>query len=208
PREAPQEWTTGYIPLRMTEPYEQPVPENDEGVVFHLNPGLVNWAYELTKDVELPETEDMIKLREQYTDFPAAQESPKVMKGDQLAAMTYWHGKLLNDWANDWVSYWTKGQGNFVTSAMEDTGTAQSLAFLGQAGKVDPERLLVLRTCSNYTMQYAGVDAYTSLAGEKLSGRGYSAYQPSLESAYLVGSTVVRELANNWETYQNQLPAK
>jgi purine nucleoside permease len=208
PREAPKDWSTGYIPLRKTEPYELPVPENNEGVLFRMNPGLVNWAYELTKDTELPDTEEMQLLRAQYEGFPQAQLPPFVLKGDQLAAATYWHGKLLNDWANDWVSYWTQGKGNFVTSAMEDTGTAQALQFLAAAGKVDDQRLLVLRTGSNYSMQHAGIDAYTSLAGEKLSGKGYSAFLPSLESAYLVGSRVVLELAQHWDQYQDHLPGQ
>lgn len=207
-REAPQEWKTGYIPLRMTEPYEQPVPANNEGAIYRLNSGLVNWAYELTRDTELMDTEEIAAMRAQYVQYPKAQLPPFVLKGDQLAAMTYWHGKILNDWANDWMAYWSKGEANFVTSAMEDTGTKQSLDFLHQAGRVDANRLLVLRTASNYTMQYQGIDAYTSLAGEKLSGKGYSAFIPSLESAWRVGSPVVTELVDNWSRYQDQLPGQ
>lgn len=206
PREAPEDWSTGYIPLRKTEPYEQPVPENNEGAVAHLNPGLVDWAYELTKDIDLGDSEELQGMRKQFKNYPNAQQAPLVMKGDQLAGSTYWHGKLLNDWANDWVKYWTHGEGNFVTSAMEDIGTHQSLTFLTNAGKVDVNRLLVLRTASNFTMQHEGITAAQSLAGEKLTGGGYSAYIPSLESAYSVGSRVVEELAGNWEQYEDKLP--
>ena len=206
PREAPADWPTGYLPLRKTKPYELPLPENTEGAVARLHPGLVEWAYQLTKDIELPDNEEIQAMRAQYASFPNAQQKPFVLKGDQLAASTYWHGKLLNDWANEWVKYWTGGQGNFVTSAMEDTGTYQSLSFLENAGKVDKDRLLVLRTASNFTMQHAGITAAQSLAGEKLSGKGYSAYIPSLESAWLVGSKVVNELVGNWEKYRDELP--
>ena len=202
PREAPKDWPTGYIPLRQTEPYEGPLPEDLEGYAFQLNPELVDWAYTLTKDVELMETEDTKNMSSRYVNYPAAQKGPVVMKGDQLAAMTYWHGKLMNDWANDWVEYWTGGKGNFVTSAMEDTGTLQSLTFLAKGGKVDLDRVLVLRTASNFTMQYDGINAYESLAGEKLSGEGYSAYIPSLDAAYKVGSKVVNEIVENWDTFE------
>ncbi len=208
PREAPKDWSTGYIPLRKTEPYEQPVPENNEGAVARLNPGLVDWAYELTKDIDLGDSEELQGMRKQFKNYPNAQQPPLVMKGDQLAGSTYWHGKLLNDWANDWVEYWTRGEGNFVTSAMEDIGTHQSLTFLANAGKVDVNRLLVLRTASNFTMQHEGITAAQSLAGEKLTGGGYSAYIPSLESAYSVGSRVVEELAGNWEQYEDKLPGE
>jgi len=207
PREAPEGWTTGYIPLRKSEPFELPVPENNEGAVYRLEPGLVDWAYQLTADIELPQTEETRELSALYDGYPNAQAAPKVMKGDQLAAMTYWHGELLNDWANDWVSYWTHGAGNYVTSAMEDTGTRQSLLFLAEAGRVDADRFLVLRTASNYTMQFAGATAYESLSREKLSGKGYSAYVPSLESAWLVGSVVVHELLEGWDRYEETLPS-
>ena len=206
PREAPEEWSTGYIPLRKTFPYETPVPPNNEGAVYRLNPRLVDWAFNLTKDVQLVDNQEITAMRNLYSGFPNALTPPRVLKGDQLAAMTYWHGELLNDWANDWIDYWTNGAGNFVTSAMEDTGSLQSLTFLDQAGKVDINRVLVLRTGSNFTMQYPGITAAESLAGEKLSGKGYSAFIPSLEAAWLTGSPVVNAITQNWDKYQDQLP--
>lgn len=198
-REVPQDWTTGYLPLRLSKPYEQPVPENNEGVVYQLNKDLVNWAYDLTKDIQLPDNENIKGFRALYAGFPNAQKPPFVLKGDQLAAMTYWHGEKLNQWANDWTSYWTKGAGNFVTSAMEDTGSLQSLTFLAKANKVNLDRVMVLRAASNYTMQYPGISAAQSLAGEKLRDKGYTAYLPALESAYIVGSKVVNEILDNWD---------
>ena len=201
-REIPDDWKTGYIPLRLSEPYEQPVPENNEGAVYHLNPDLVNWAYELTKDVDLGDNEVISNFRALYKGYPNAQKPPQVLKGDQLAALTYWHGELMNNWANDWTKYWTNDQGNFVTSAMEETGTMQSLTFLSQSGKVNLNRVMVLRTASNYTMQYEGITAAESLSGEKLSDQGYTAYIPSLHSAFVVGSKVVNEITDNWEAFK------
>ncbi len=206
PREAPEDWTTGYIPLRKSQPYQEPRPTNSEGAVYQLNPTLVDWAYELTKDIPLMDNEEIQSMRAQYSDHPNAQTPPRVMKGDQLAAMTYWHGKLMNDWANQWTTYWTGGAGNFVTSAMEDTGSLQSLTFLDQAGMVDVNRVLVLRTASNFTTQHAGNSAAESLAGEKLKGGGYSAFIPAIEAAYGVGSVVVNELVENWDQFETQTP--
>ena len=206
PREAPEEWSTGYIPLRKTVPYEKPVPANNEGAAYHLNPALVNWAYELTKNIELMDNQEITDMRNQYTNHPNAQTPPRVLKGDQLAAMTYWHGSLMNDWANQWTSYWTGGEGNFVTSAMEDTGSLQSLSFLDQAGKVDIDRVLVLRTGSNFTMQHPKITAAESLAGEKLKGGGYSAFIPAVEAAWRTGSPVVEQLVSHWETYREEIP--
>lgn len=203
-REIPAGWTTGYIPLRKKKPYETPA-DRSEGEAYRLDPGFVEWAYQLTKDTPLADTEAMQRRRALYTGYPKAQRPPLVMKGDNLASMTYWHGKVLNQWANDWVKYFSDGAGNYVTTAMEDTGTMQSLTFLARAKKVDVQRVLVLRTASNFDMQWPGADAAESLSGEKL-GPGYSAYLPSLEAAHRVGSVVVHELVKNWARYEHAVP--
>jgi len=205
-REIPEGWTTGYIPLRKTEPYQKPFPKEREVIAIQMNPGLMNWAYQMTKDIELPDNDEISQMRSLYKGYPAATMKPKVMIGTQLAASTYWHGELLNDWANDWVEYWTEGEGNFVTSAMEEVGTWHSLERLDAMGLADKDRMLVLRTASNFTMQWPGITAYQSLSGEKLTGKGYSAYIPALESAYIVGSPVVKALVNGWNEYRDNIP--
>ncbi|WP_080055349.1 purine nucleoside permease [Spirosoma aerolatum] len=209
PREIPSDWSTGYLPLRRAKPYEEPVQENDFQVAYHLNPDLAKWAYGLTKAVKLDDSETLQKMRSAYRDFPEAQKPPRVMMGDHIAAMTFWHGKYLNDWANQWVSYWTGGKGNFVTSAMEDTGTGQSLQWLTKAGKADISRYMVLRTASNYTMQPSGVTAAQNLTnGGKAVGERYTAYIPALEAAYRTGIVVVDKLISNWSRYQRTIPSE
>ncbi len=206
PREMPADWPTGYVPLRKNKPYEQPPDPDDSSQVFHLVPGFVNWAYELTKDVKLADTEALQKRRAAYTGFPNAQRPPFVLKGDTLSSETFWHGRLMNQWANAWVKYHTGGQGNYVTTAMEDIGTLQALTWLTRAGRADVHRALVLRTASNFDMQWPGGTAAESLLGEKITA--YSAYLPSLEAAYRVGSTVVHELVANWAKYESEIPKK
>lgn len=206
PREAPKDWPTGYVPLRRSKPYELPRDTDDSSQVFHLDAKLVDWAYQLTKDVKLPDTEGIAKRRAAYTATPNAQRAPWVMKGDTLSSETFWHGKMLNEWANGWVKYHTDGKGDYVTTAMEDTGTLQALTWLTRAGKVDVRRALVLRTASNFDGPPPGMTAAESLFGEKLTA--YSAYIPSLESAHRVGSVVVHELVKNWAKYEKELPGK
>src|SRR5258708_4304206 len=154
-REIPADWPTGYVPMGKKKPYELPVHARDidSGQVFHLNPALVDWAYQLTKNTPLADNAGMQKRRETYVGYPNAQKPPFVLKGDNLASSTYWHGKLMNQWANDWVKYHTEGKGNYVTTAMEDTGTLHALTNLARAGKVDVNRVLVLLTASNFHIQ-------------------------------------------------------
>lgn len=206
-REIPEDWSTGYIPLRRGGPFQEPAPPAGEGYVFRLNPDLTNWAYEISKDVPLDDTEAMQKLRAYYEGYPNAQRPPFVLKGDQLSAMTYWHGAQMTDWANGWLPYWTEGNAEFVTSAMEDSGTLHALTNLSKVGKVDFSRVLLLRTASNYSMQYPGATAAESLNGEgPAADVARAGFLPSLEAAYRVGSTVVEKLLNDWETVKDQPP--
>lgn len=203
-REIPASWKTGFVPLRKAVPYEMPVREPNEGERYKLNEPLVDWAYGLTKGLDLGDTQALKDRRALMTGLPNAQRPPFVLKGDTLQSSTFWHGKLLNEWANDWVSYHTKGKGNYVTTAMEDTGTLQSLSLLAKAGKVDLARVLVLRTASNFDSQRPQISAAESLAENKAGG--YAGFIPAVESAWKVGSTVVHELIGNWKTYRATLP--
>ena len=83
---------------------------------------------------------------------------------------------------------------------MEDTGTLQSLKYLAQAGRADWQRILVLRTVSNFDQQPRGMNAADSLAHQRVGT--YSAYLPSLEAAYKVGHVVVNELLTHWPKYE------
>ncbi len=205
-REIPAGWKTGYVPLRKTKPYELPLQPAAERVdhCYRINPGLLKWAYELTKDTPLKDTDAVREFRARYTATPPAMKPPAVLIGSNLASSTYWHGRLLNEWAEDWVTYYTEGKGRYTTTAMEDTGTLRALTNLTHAGRADVDRALVLRTASNYDMQPPGLSAAESMSGEKIGN--YSAYIPSLEAAYAVGSQVVHAIVAHWETYSDTPP--
>jgi purine nucleoside permease len=68
---------------------------------------------------------------------------------------------------------------------------------------VDFDRVLVLRTVSNYDRQPRGISAAESLAAQRVSKFG--AYLPSLESAYAVGHAVVSELLKRWPKYLKEV---
>jgi purine nucleoside permease len=201
-REIPADWPDGYFPLDTQGPHDPERPK-PRGEVFELNPALTEWAFELTRNVKLGDGEELKETRSHFVGYPNAQKPPFVLKGDTLSASTFWHGKLLNDWAARWVTYWTQGKGRFVTSAMEDTGTFQSLTYLSPTGKVDKDRVLVLRTASNYTMPPPGMTAAEHMAKEN---QGYAGLNASVEAAYTVGSVVVDELVGHWAKYRAHTP--
>ena len=204
-REIPADWPYGIVPLGSDKPAKE---QSDlstgwtvDTIEFALNDSLVNWAYRLTKDVEIPETGGLAKFRAQFRDNPNAMKSPFVTIGDSLSSSTYWHGHHLNNWANDWVKLYSSQQGNFMTSNMEDSGTMTALHRLARINKVDANRVMVLRTASNFTVPPPGKTATWSATAE-YPDKGRAA----LEAAYRVGSVVVKTLVANWAQYQNELP--
>ncbi|MDI1296973.1 MAG: purine nucleoside permease [bacterium] len=201
-REIPADWKSGYFPLSKKGPND-PSPPTPQGEIFEINPALRDWAYGLTKDLTLPDDPAIKAERAKYTGYPMGQRPPFVLKGDQLAAMTFWHGKRMNDWANDWVRYWTQGQGEFVTSGMEETGTFQAITYLDRIGRVDKNRFMVLRAGSNYTMPPPGHSAADYLLREN---EGFAGMTAALESLYLVGSKVIDELGAHWDRYEKTAP--
>jgi purine nucleoside permease len=202
-RQIPESWPTGFVPLRRGTPYEQP-PRVDYGEVYTLNPALVDWAVRLTQDVPLPDSDSLRKSRARFAGFPNALKPPFETRGDTLSASTFWHGSKFDEWANAWTRYYTGGKGNFMTAGMEDTGTMQALTFLSQAGRVDLQRVLVLRTVSNYDREPPGTSAAESL--QEMASGNYSAYMQSLEAAQVVGDKVVRDLVEHWREREATIP--
>jgi purine nucleoside permease len=209
-REIPADWPTGHVPLGRSKPYGQPAPELERSNGtngYRLDPALVEWAYRLTQAVALDDTPALKTIRAGYPDYPNALKPPFVLKGDEVAASDWWIGKLMNEQAERWTEYWTGGRGHFATTAMEDCGILQSLTFLAHAHKVQLPRVLVLRTASDYSLPAKGQTAAQLLAQEAAEDAALSAYMPSLEAAYRVGSVVVNELAGHWERYGDAMPA-
>jgi purine nucleoside permease len=204
-REIPGDWPTGYVPMRRFRPYQPPAGPDPDGEIFTLNPQLVGWAFQLTKNIPLIDSDRIRSARARFSGFPNAVRPPFVTHGDVLSGMTFWHGALMDQWANAWAKYFTSGQGNFMVTAMEDTGTLQALTFLSHAGRVDLQRVLVLRTVSNYDRQPPGVSAAESL--KQMIEGDYDAYLESLEAAERVGDKVVRDLAEHWPQRESTIPS-
>lgn len=200
-REIPDDWEYGMIPLGAKEPNQESTGWTVDTIVFDLNPELVDWAYELTKDHPTEDTPAIKEFRSLYKDHPNARKPPFVTIGDTLGASTYWHGELLNDWANDWMKLHAGDDANMVTTNMEDNGTLTALHRLAQVDRVDTDRILVLRTVSNYSFPPAGKTAAWSTTAP-YPDQGL----PSYEAAFGLGNRVVQKLLSDWDTYQSSIP--
>jgi purine nucleoside permease len=205
PREAPPDWPYGIFALGSTRPNQRADASRavvGERVAYPLNAQLAHWAYQLSKDVHLNDTPQMAAVRAEWKGYPNAQRAPFVLEGDSYASDTYWHGKILTQYANDWVKLFTNNQGNFVMTNMEDAGIAEGMKRLDAMHRADFRRLLVLRTASNYSMQRPGHTAAESIT------EPYVGFLAAVESAYRVGSPVVHELLANWSKWENATPGE
>ena len=106
----------------------------------------------------------------------------------------------MQQWASDWTRLYTDGQGICAMSNMEDHGIANALTRLAALQRVDFQRVLFLRTGSNFSMPPLGQSASESMVEE------YAGMVPALEAAYRVGSPVVHALVKDWSHYQTIPP--
>jgi len=85
-------------------------------------------------------------------------------------------------------------------TAMEDSGFLGAIERLAPMHRVDADRVLVLRTGSNYSMQRPGHMPVESLTAPYIGGK------LALESAYLCGSTVLHKILADWPTTYTTIP--
>ncbi len=203
-REAPADWPYGIMAIGNKSPKEKPVIPDwaPKPMQWTLNPALVQWAFDFTKDTPLLDTPEAKAHRALYAGFPAALQPPRVLIGDSFGSCRYWHGAVMNRWASDWTGLYTGGKGIMAMTNMEDHGIAAAFTRLTTMQRIDFQRILFLRTGSNFSMPPGGQSAAESMVAE------YAGELPALESAYRVGSPVVHELIKNWSSYEGAPPAR
>lgn len=200
-REIPADWPYGLLPLGAKKPNENANGWTVDTIHYALNPALAEWAYSLTKDHPVADSPGIAAFRRQFAGYPNAVRPPFVTVGDSLSSSKYWHGERMNQWANDWVKLQAGPTANFMMSNMEDSGTLTALRRLSRIGSVDLQRVMVLRTASNYTMPPPGKSAAWSTTAEYPE-----AGVPALEAAYQVGNRAVQELLSGWSRYRDAPP--
>ncbi|WP_245645197.1 purine-nucleoside phosphorylase [Pseudonocardia acaciae] len=177
------DWDLGHHVLPQSAP-DIPhgyLPYDDQGTnVFRLNQDLVNRAYELTKALPLMDTPE---AQENRTHYPGqATQKPFTAVCDTMTGDNYWAGAELSEEAEYITAIWTKNDGRYCTTQMEDSAVATVLARHGALG-----RYLSLRTASDFDQPYAGQSVRDVLS--KFPGA-----QAAAENAYRVGSAVAHNL--------------
>lgn len=208
-RSIPQGWPYGLYAIGADKPNTLPNDPNHYGSVtdvaaltkaYPLNQGLERWAYALTKNVTLRDDPALVERRKHWSGFPNAQKPPMVLEGETLGALRYWHGAQRNGWAEDWVRLWTKGQGQFVMTNEESQTNQVEMRVLAQFGVIDPERIMVLRSGSNFSMPPPDLSITQSMGDEE------AGQVTAFDNNERVGAPVIAELVKHWGTYRNHIP--
>lgn len=210
-RSAPEGWPYGLWAIGASRPNQLPYDPNHFGSVtsvselsmaYPLNGRLARWAFALTRDAPLADNDTLAARRSAWKGFPQAQRPPFVLLGETLGCMRYWHGEPRTRWAEDWVRLWTGGKGVFVMTNMESQLNQSVMRVFAGQGLVAPDRILVLRTASNFSEPPPGI-AVTESIGDEEPGQ-----MAAFDNNERAGIPVIRELMAHWDRYENAVPGR
>jgi purine nucleoside permease len=200
-REMPAGWPYGHTGFGPVPPGVKPT-RTIGNEYFRLNEQLLQKALLLTQNLNLSVNDrpSTIAYRALYPNAPA-NAKPRVIQCDSASVDTYWHGAILSQRANDWAALLTNGSSNYCMTDEEDASTLTALRRGAEADLLDFNRIAVLRTASNFDQPHPGQTPYESLTTSS------GGFLPSLENAYLVGSTLAHNIIGNWRRWKDGVPA-
>lgn len=198
-REMPENWTTGYFPFG-TDNYTE-YPENIYGTeIFELNAALRNRAVELAAKVHLDNgTKANEAFRETY-DYAPANSTPRVVKCDSLTSDTYWFGEDLDESFANYTKLITNGTAEYCATQQEDSATMEAMVRAARFGLVDFSRIVVLRTCSDFTYSDDYTGRNTTYFFDDVYQGGISA---SLTNLVVASRPLIKDILRNFEVYNN-----
>lgn len=157
-----------------------------------LNKTLVDWAFDITKDIELADDPKAAAYRALYGPEAAAK-TPSVRTGVSVTADCYWHGPNSSLRADEVTKAY--GAGTYMVTQMEDNSFGVVARRFGLL-----DRLLVCRDVVNFDQPHDGQTVLESLNASS------GAFSIGMLNGFRVGSAVVDELIGNWEVYADRIP--
>ncbi|HEY4349804.1 MAG TPA: purine nucleoside permease [Paraburkholderia sp.] len=201
-REAPPNWTTGYLGIFAKNQSDKP-PLDYRTEVFELNHQLTDAALALSRDVQLADASQAQATRAKY-DYAPANQPPTVVQCDTLSGDTWWSGDAMGERAREWTRIVTDGKGNYCTTQQEDNATYEALKRAASAQRVDLQRVAVLRTGADFDRPPKGVSSVDNLLNTNGQGGGDIA----LANLYRAGSPLVQSIVTQWSKWQKGVPTQ
>lgn len=163
-----------------------------ETYAYKLNEKLWQWAYQLSKNVELADSQAAEEYRNRYAE-KTARKDPFVGIGTTVTGDTYFHGPGLSEQAQEITDWYNAG--TYSTTEMEDYAVALVLKRFGYL-----ERYLNERDVVNFDQPYPGQTTQSSL---EASSGGFSI---GMKNAWKAGKPVVTYIVENWNTWKQEIP--
>ena len=185
-------WTESDIAKGTTATFQRDTGYDRSGYI-KLNKGLVDWAYNLTKDTALVDDPKAANYRALYSDAEAL-EKPAVRRGVSVTGDSYWHGAHSSAHADEVCAAY--GAGSYMATQMEDNAFGVAALNFGLL-----DRLLVCRDIVNFDQPHAGQTVPESLAASS------GAFSMGMTNGFRVGSTIIDALVANWATYRIAPPS-
>ncbi len=200
-RELPAGWSDGYFGVLTNGPGQKP--EFDYRTeVFQVNEALLQRALTLSRHAALEDSADVVAYRQHYPHAPAST-VPAVTQCDTASGDIWWGGQLLAARTTRWTRLLTNGRGVYCTTQQEDNATFLALTRGAQSGLTDVQRVVVLRTGSDFDRPYPGQSALDGLIRQRsIAG----AVKISTDNLARAGMPLVANIVANWATWQSGVP--
>lgn len=175
--------------------------------IFGLNATLRSAAANLAYtrgNLSALDTPALASYRAQYNTsaFARARDPPSVYECDTATGDVYWYGEGYQVFVSNWTSLLTNGTGNYCTTQQEDSATVNSLLRAASIGAVDRDRILILRTASDFDKPPPGTDLETFLDDDQ-----GGAFAVSIKAIYAAGKPFVDAVVGNWTAWSTGVPA-
>lgn len=163
--------------------------------MFEINEKLRDRAVALASNVTLNNGNTLNKKFRKLYNETAARGDAKVVKCDVLTSDNYFTGKVLNDYFGNLTKLLTNGSATYCSTAQEDNATLEVLTRLDKYGLLDFERVMVMRTISDFSRPPASMSAY-----EYFFNRTDGGIEASLDNLVIAGTPILHDIIHNWET--------
>ena len=204
-RELGSNYSTPYIPYGTKAPAPAEYPQAIYGTeVFELNTALQAKAVALGQTAVLNDSTTADAYRALYTDG-AAQAKPSVHACDGATSDVYYHGTILADGFDAFMSLMTNGSSVYCTTAQEDNAILETFMRGAKAGKLDFSRIILMRTAANFDREHPDESVYVNFFFDLSGG-----FPLSLANLYNAGIKIIQDIVfDNWETvYAAGVPAE
>ena len=193
----PTNFTTGYIPLGAHSPQQYPTSIYGTEVI-EFNKNLQHWAATQAKKAKLADSAAAKAYRANYgvsSAYAAGAAPPAVYECDVATSDQYYSGDTLSEAMGNFTTLVTNGTGVYCTTAQEDNATGEALLRAALHKLVDFNRIIVMRTASDFDRPWPGEAATTNLWWAE-----QGAFEPSLKNIYNGGIEVVKGILSGWNS--------